>query len=107
MQTQSQFYFLKDYVEALLIKNGLGDITEQQKNIYVPQILGHLEERIGLEMLPKLSKTKITEFSKLLEKENVDPEEWKNFWYKAVPKFEEEIQKILESFAKRVKEILA
>jgi len=105
--SQTQFDFLEGYVEALLIQNGLDNLTEQQKEIYIPQILSHLEQRIGIEMLPKLSEKKIKDFSKLLEKENTSPEEWKDFWYGAVDNFEEEVKQILLAFAERVKQILA
>lgn len=103
----TQFDFLKGYVEALLIQNGFDNLSEQQKEIYVPQILGHLEQRIGIEMLPKLSEEKIKVFAKLLEKESTSPEDWKDFWYGSVENFEEEVKQILLAFAERVKQILA
>ncbi|PLX28868.1 hypothetical protein C0581_00710 [Candidatus Parcubacteria bacterium] len=105
-QENNQFDFLSTYIEALLVNNGLDDLSEEQKNVYIPQIMAHVEERIGLEVLPKLNDTQLDEFAKLTEGETT-PEQWRDFWNTSIPSFEEDIKKILETFAGRVSQILS
>lgn len=103
----NQFDFLSVYVEKILYENGLDRLSDEQKKVYVPQITSHLEERLGIEMLPKLSGENLEVFTRLAESENTKDEDWKNFWYSAVPNFEEELKLILENFSKSVATILS
>lgn len=103
----NQFDFLSVYIEKVLYENGLDKLTDEQKKIYIPQLTAHLEERIGLEMLPKLSDENLTKFSEMVESETATAEDWKDFWYSAVPNFEEELKSVLEVFGKRVENILS
>ena len=103
----AQFDFLTEYVLELLKQNGLGDLTDEQKKTYLPQLLSQVEERIGLELLPKLSDANMEAFAGLAEKETTTPEEWKAFWYAAIPNFEGELQAILTGFTDEVRGILA
>jgi hypothetical protein len=48
----AQFDFLTEYVLELLKQNGLGNLSDEQKNAYVPQVLAPVEQRLGLELLP-------------------------------------------------------
>lgn len=103
---QTQVDFLSDYIVQLLQENDM-QLTEQQMNFYVPQLLSQLEQRIGMELLPKLDEEKMDAFSRLLDRPAATTEEWQEFWYMAVPKFDDEIKMILLSFAEDVKRLLA
>jgi hypothetical protein len=106
-QSQPQFDFLKSFILKLLENNGLGDITEEQREMYVPKLLSQLEQRIGIEMMPKLSEEGLDNFSKLIDDSKTTPEIWQAFWYKSIPNFEEELKTILEAFAVDVNESLS
>jgi len=98
--------FLTEFVLKILEENSMGDLTAEQKNVYVPRLQAQLEERIGLELLPKLDKEQMENFVELTNRETATPEEWKNFWYNSIPNFEEELQLVLVKFAEEVKKIL-
>ncbi len=105
-QDTHHFDFLTEYVLALLEENDI-ELTDDQKKMYVPQILAQLEMRLGLELLPKLSEAQKEKFAKMTNNENISVEEWKKFWYGAVPTFEIDIKNTLITFAEKVKQILA
>jgi len=105
-EQQAQFDFLTDYVLKLLEENGLGDLTDEQKSIYVPQLLGQVEQRLGLALTPKLSDAQLDEFTALVNKQGVAPAEWEAFWKGAIPTFEQDVQNVLLEFSGKVKEIL-
>ncbi|PIQ96255.1 MAG: hypothetical protein COV67_10535 [Nitrospinae bacterium CG11_big_fil_rev_8_21_14_0_20_56_8] len=100
-----QFDILSNFVENLI--SNVGDLSDEQKRFYVPQVTTLLEERIGLEMLPKLSEAHMEKYTELLERESTTADEWKTFWEMAIPNFQGEIEKILVDFAKEAKEMLS
>lgn len=102
----SKIDFLQEFVLEVLKRNNL-NFSEEQKIKFVPQILSLLEERIGLEMLPGLNDAQKEQFVKLSNNPHSAPKDWKNFWYSAVPSFEEELKIILLGFAEDVKRILS
>lgn len=105
-QTAHQFDFLIEYVLALLEENKI-DLTEEQKKIYVPQILAQVEMRLGAKLLPQLDAKQTDKFVKLSNNENTTPDEWKNFWYESVPSFDADVKDILVEFAEKTKQLLA
>ena len=98
--------FFTGYVEDVLAKTDIGELSAEQKNVYIPQLVALLEERVGLELVPKLNEARMKQFAELVGKETT-PAEWGSFWQTAVPNFSEEMKKILASFAGQVKHILA
>mgnify|MGYP001559283188 CR=1 FL=1 len=105
-QTTHQFDFLIEYVLALLEENKI-ELSEEQKKIYVPQILAQVEMRLGAKLLPKLDGKQTDRFVKLSNNEGASPEEWKAFWHESVPTFEEDVKNILTEFAEKTKQLLA
>ena len=101
----SQFVFLIDYILKLLEDNKI-NLDEDQKKRYVPQMLAQLEVRLGLELIPKLNDAQKENFAKLVNDEKSTPEAWKKFWY-TVPSFEEDVKRVMTTFAERVREILS
>lgn len=101
-----KFDFLAEYALELLKQNNL-DLSGEQKNIYLPQILGQVEERLGLELLPKLNEAQMNEMARLVNDAQAGAEEWKKFWYSAIPTFEQDVKNVLISFAEEVKQLLA
>ncbi len=98
--------FFTGYVEELLVKSDIGELTAEQKNVYIPQLVGLLEERVGLELTPKLDEARMKQFAELVDAET-SPDTWSKFWQGAVPNFQEELKRILGDFAGQVKSILA
>lgn len=94
--------FLAKFAEEVLTKK-FGELTEEQKQMFVPEMTELIEERVGIILLPKLSQENAAEFADLLDKET-GPEEWKNFWYNALPNFEEEMKSILSAFVLEISE---
>lgn len=105
-QTTHQFDFLIEYVLALLEENKI-DLSEEQKKIYVPQILAQVEMRLGVKLLPQLDGKQTDMFVKLSNNESATPEEWKNFWHESVPTFDADVKDILVEFAEKTKQLLA
>lgn len=99
-------HFFADYVERVLFSCGLTTLTPAQKQRYIPQITALLEERVGLELLPKLSKDQIERFMEMADDPATTPEKWKNFWYGALPNFEEEMARILSQFSAKARQNL-
>lgn len=101
-----QFDFLTEYVLDLLKQNGMEGLTDEQKNVYIPQLLATAEERIGMALLPKLSDEQLKTFSRMVETEGTTPEAWSAFWKGSVPNFEGEVKMVLKQFAEEVRGIL-
>lgn len=104
-ETKLNFNFLTEYVLKLLEENGMGDLSEEQKNIYVPQILGHVEQRLGMELLPKLNDAQMDELARLMNKET-SAQEWSDFWHSNIPTFDDDVEQVLMEFSEKVKNIL-
>lgn len=97
--------FMEDYINELLEANNV-NLTDDQKQVYVPQIMIQAEQRIGLELLPKLSEEHLDEFNMLMEKDGTSDEEWRIFWNKARPHIEDDVKEILTRFAEEVRGVL-
>ena len=98
--------FFTGYVEDVLAKTDIGELSAEQKNVYIPQLVALLEERVGLELVPKLNEARMKQFAAMVEQET-SPETWGSFWQEALPNFEGEMKRILTAFASQVKGILA
>lgn len=103
MQTDQLEQFIVDTLRG----SGLPDLDEEQINTFVPTLLAQLEQRIGIEMLPKLTEDHLDAFAKLIDNPDTTANDWQNFWYDSVPNFDVEIKRIMDSFAKDVKEVVS
>jgi hypothetical protein len=101
-----QFDFLTDYLLALLEENNIS-LTDEQKKIFLPRMLAQIEQRLGIELLPKLGDEDLSAFNDMLARDDVSSEEWEAFWQKAVPTFQEDVKSVLKSFAEEVSELLS
>jgi len=96
----AQFDFLSNYINSLFDEIGLGNLSEAQKNVYIPRFTALLEERIGLQMLPLLTPDQLTQFGEMLEhSETVDEKNWSEFWHGSIQDFDQKIAEILKEFA--------
>jgi len=107
MPQPAQFDFLKVFIEQLLDDNGFDEVTEQTRAQYVPLFINEGEKRLGLALTPMLSEPALAELAQLAEKGQATPEALRDFWFKNIPNFEAEVQKVLASFAEEVKNTLA
>ena len=94
----SQTSFLSQLAEQILAQN-FGALSAEQKRQYTPTLTALLEERIGIELLPKLNDEQTEQFVDLAEAEQTTPEEWHNFWSAAVPNFEDAMARIVGEVA--------
>lgn len=101
-----QFDFLTTYILGLLDHLNLGDMTEEQRQAYIPRLIHEVEFRLGEKFVSQLDPKYGDEFAALLEREDAKPEEWGNFWKKSIPNFEEQVQEALAAFAEECEEIL-
>lgn len=89
--------FLTQVAERVLA-TGFDELTDAQKEQYVPTLASLIEERIGIELLPKLNEEQTEQFVDLVENEKTTPGEWRDFWSAAVPSFEEVVAGIVGEF---------
>ena len=87
------------FIEKLLEKKGITNLTQDQKDVYVPEFASLLEQRISLALNPKKDENHKTRFVSLLENESTTAEEWNHFWHEAVPNFEEMLKEELRIFS--------
>lgn len=98
--------FFAEYVERVLDNCGLAGLTPAQKQRHIPRITALLEERVGLELLPKLSKDEIERFMEMSDDPATTAGQWKKFWWGAIPHFEDEMARILSQFSAKAKQNL-
>ena len=98
----SPFGFLGDFIDEVLRQANF-QLTEEQKDWYVPQLLALVQERMGSVLLDALSEENQKKYDALIEKEETTLEEWKTFWHVAVPDFDEKIKEALKGFVEDFK----
>ena len=96
---------LTQFVSGILDNQNM-TLSSDQKDFYIPQFVEQLEQRIGLELLPKLSEEKQSEFADLLDRDSVSPREVHDFWQDALPTFEQDVKDVMQKFAQTVEQIL-
>ena len=106
MPTQPNYNFLEDYIIQVLEQSGLGELTEENKKKYLPQLIAKAEYQIGLALVPKLNDKDAEVFAQMMDNGKATPKQWQEFWYGAVPSFDEVVQKVLVNFGKQCKELL-
>lgn len=93
----SSFYF--QIAENILRQGGFGALSPEQMKQYTPTLAALIEERVGIELLPKLNEAQAKQIVDLTEKGNTTEEEWRKFWTAAAPNFESEMARIVGEFA--------
>ncbi len=106
MASQNQFGFLIEYVLALLDENKIS-LTDEQKKMYVPQLLAQVEMRLGMDLLPKLNEKQKEQLARLTNDPKTTNEQWKKFWHASIPTFENDVKVVLMKFAERVRQIMS
>ena len=106
-QPDAQFDFLQSYIHQILDNNGFEAVSEETRNKYVPQFVAEAQRRLGLALLPHLSEKAATDFSGLVENENLTQDQLVSFWKENVPDFENIVQETLKGFAEEIKGIFA
>jgi len=102
----SPFSFIDEYVRAVLDAEKI-TLTEEQELFYIPRLAAFAEQRLGADMMSKLSDEAVEQFEVLFSSGATTAEEWLAFWQQSIPNFQEEVQKSLSGFSSRVKELLA
>lgn len=99
--------FLHQYIEQVLTQIGITNLSDEQKQSYFPQLAAQLEQRMGLELMPKLNQEQLGQFARLLDNMHTSPEDWNSFWHEAIPDYEDQLHRILQEFANDVKQSLS
>lgn len=95
--------FLEEYVLKVLTDNGFKNLSEENRRLFLPQFVAEAEKRLGLAVVPLLSKEAVEQLAKMAQKETA-PEEWWNFYNTNVPNFPELVKSVLEKYAMEVKQ---
>lgn len=104
----TQTDFLREYIVTLLDESGIAtSFTQEQKDRCTEELISIIQERIGLEFVPKLSDVDLKTFTSMVQNGKTNPKEWKQFWQKAIPSFEEDLKVLLVAFAQELKTLLA
>lgn len=103
---QPSYSFLEDFIMQVLEQSGLGELTEDNRQKYLPQLVAQAEYQIGLALMPKLNEEQAEEMGELMEAGDVTPEQWQNFWRLSVPDYDQVVQKVMEDFGKQCQQIL-
>lgn len=105
MPTQ-KFDFLSEFILALLKELNLGDMTDDELDVYMPKLLQQAEARLGAALLPLVPDSFGERFAALLDDDNATRDEWSHFWHEAVPDFDDQVKNILKDFAQECSRIL-
>ena len=106
MPAQTSPYFLEGYAETVLTQLGLDNLSDTERQRYLPQLTHQLEARLGAAILPLIPDSAAPEFRALLAKDT-PPAEWNAFWQNTIPDFQNIIERELKQFAEDCKQILA
>ncbi len=99
--------FLEKYILETLQKNGLDNLSETNKQIYLPQLMLQAQQRIGMALMAKLDEKNTEKFVKMMEQgDEYSWEQWQQFWKQAVPSYETVVRETLDTFGEECKAIL-
>lgn len=84
-------------------QGGFGVLSDEQMKQYAPTLAALIEERIGIELLPKLNEAQTKQMMDLTENEQTTPKAWHDFWVAARPNFEEVVAGIVGEFSAEAK----
>lgn len=108
MAKQPPMDFLEKFILSMLEKNGLANLSETNKAIYLPQLMFEAQQRIGIALAAKLDQANAEKFVQMLDRvEKYQPEDWQKFWQSAVPEYESVINETLQKFGVECQQILA
>ncbi|MFB6226225.1 MAG: DUF5663 domain-containing protein [Candidatus Paceibacteria bacterium] len=98
---------LRTFILRILEESGLKELTEEQKEEFLPKLVARAEYKIGQALIPKLSEGAAEEFTELQEQEETDPQVWKDFWEENVEDYDQVVTEALDDFAEECKEVLS
>lgn len=96
--TDYKLNFLEQVILDFLNTTSIGDLTKENAQAYLPQLVAEVQFRIGESLSPFLTEQSAMEFVRMVGNDGTSPEEWKNFWQKTVPNFEKIVDDTLKSF---------
>lgn len=105
-QANSQFDFLKDFIEQLFDDSGFAGISEDARKQFVPQFTAEAERRIGLALMPMLNEKQSEELIAIVEDRGADNEALSDFWHRAIPNFDAVVEETLRNFANEFKSLV-
>ena len=103
--SEAKFTFLEEQILSVLEAGGLNNLSEENKEKFLPQLSAEAEYRLGLALMPLLSEEQGAEMVSLIDRE-AGPEELSKFWEASVPNLKEVVAHTLADFAEECKTIL-
>jgi len=88
---------IDQFVSNLLVKANLSDVSIAKREEYHQNILGLVQQKLGIETMKIIPTDHMDEFITLTEKQ-VKPEVLHNFFQKVVPDFDKRVVVILQDF---------
>ena len=103
----ANFDFLASFIHQLLDDAGFAEMSEEVRKQFVPQFTMEAERRLGLALLPLLKDKQMEELMKITNDKKSTPETYAAFWQKAVPDFQDVVDKTMQGFAAEFKKTLS
>lgn len=88
---------IDQFVDRLIEQAGLSDTSEEKKQEYHQNILGLVQQKLGMELMKILPPDSVDEFIALSEKES-SPEVMQDFFKKNISDFEIKVEDMLKGF---------
>lgn len=92
------------FVDRVLSHAGIA-LSEEQRDVYIPQFRFQLEYILGVGLFDALDDTGKKSFVRLTNTQKTTPDEWQTFWESSVPEYEKTVEQILVSFAEDVRNL--
>ncbi len=103
-----QFDFLYMRIQQILDASGFETVSEETRDMYLPQFVAEAERRIGLAVMPLLNEQSAKELAELIKNsDTTTPEQMQQFWQTYVPNFPEVVDATLNAYAEELKQILS
>lgn len=103
-----QFDFLYLRIQQILDQSGFAHVSEETRDMYLPQFVAEAERRIGLAVMPLLNEDSAKELAELIKNaDTTTPEQMQQFWQTYVPNFPELVDSTLTAYAEEIKQILS
>lgn len=98
--------FLNTFVLDVLKEHGTGDLTEDQKETFVPFFVLYIQRQIGETLVSKLDDDGLDHITDLLKDHSTSLEEWFNFFNTQIDNIQNEFDSIMEAFKKQIIDIV-
>ncbi len=104
--SKNQTPFLEEFIINVLEENGIKDLTQEQKNVYIPEFSLRVYRRMGDTLISELDDKQLDQLSDLLSDPKATPETWYQFWQASIDDFTKQFMNVLMEFRSDVSSAL-